>query len=272
MRFLNLRLGSFRAARHRHPQLELTWIEQGEGIRYVGDSAEVFGTGDMVLLGPDLAHTWISAVRQERQPLRAKVIQFEPSVLQAPAVPEMHEALAPLQELLSRGVRVTGLAHARLAAALTHMVDASDLDRVVGLLHILSVLAQQPQDLVPIATATLGGQASAKNTVAARQRRIDRVLEWMRANLAQPIAPHQAAQVAHVTPAAFSRFFRREVGKTFAQYLMQLRCTYACVLLRSTRDPVAEVARHSGFCAVSHFNRQFKQHTGLTPRAYREGQ
>ena len=48
---------------HRHPQIELTWIERGSGVRFVGDDATAFGTGDLVLLGPGLPHLWLCVAR-----------------------------------------------------------------------------------------------------------------------------------------------------------------------------------------------------------------
>ena len=50
-RAIHMVLACFDAARHRHPQAELTWIVQGAGVRFVGDSAAPFEPGDLVLVG-----------------------------------------------------------------------------------------------------------------------------------------------------------------------------------------------------------------------------
>ena len=75
--------------------------------------------------------------------------------------------------------------------------------------------------------------------------------------------------MAHVTPAAFSRYFHREVGKTFTRYLNDVRCSQACVRLRQTAKPVAVVAAECGFATLSHFNRQFRLRHGVAPREFR---
>lgn len=266
LRFLNLSLGAFRAKRHRHPQIELTWIEHGTGVRFVGDSAEAFGPGDMVLLGSDLAHTWISTPVADDRPLRAKVIQFEPAGLQHAPIPEL-QPLIELTRLARRGLRVTAEAHAQAARLLLAMEGASPLERFLGLLQILQALAQHPEDLQPITSAPSSADGG---TDAARKRRIDRVLEWVRAHLDEPLSAHDAAKVAHVTPAAFARFFRREMGKTLADYVNEIRCAQACVLLRSSDEPVNRIAVECGFGAGSNFSRRFRQAVGLTPRAYRK--
>jgi AraC-like DNA-binding protein len=80
---------------------------------------------------------------------------------------------------------------------------------------------------------------------------------------------HDAARVAHVSPAAFSRFFRRETGKTWSDYVNDVRCSEACVALRQSDKPVAHIALDCGYRTLSHFNRAFRARLGVTPSAYR---
>lgn len=72
------------------------------------------------------------------------------------------------------------------------------------------------------------------------------------------------------SPAAFSRFFQRETGKTYTQYVNDLRCAEACVLLREPTLPVATIAADCGFRTSSHFNREFRARMKTTPRAWRQ--
>ena len=74
-----------RAKWHRHPEIELTYVHSGSGTRLVGDSIGSYGDADLVLLGPELPHTWLSDAYRgkayDRHP--AIVVQFHPEFLGA---------------------------------------------------------------------------------------------------------------------------------------------------------------------------------------------
>ena len=60
---------------HYHPEYELTLIIHGKGTRMVGDHHENFESGDLVFIGPDLPHTWMSDRHMEGN-CKVVVIQF----------------------------------------------------------------------------------------------------------------------------------------------------------------------------------------------------
>mgnify|MGYP006178876827 CR=1 FL=1 len=77
------------------------------------------------------------------------------------------------------------------------------------------------------------------------------------------------ARAAGTSVRGLERAFDRDYGLSPRQYLRRLRMQTACQLLVSTRSPLAQVADRCGFADQSHFNRDFKRMTGMTPRAYR---
>jgi AraC-like DNA-binding protein len=104
-----------------------------------------------------------------------------------------------------------------------------------------------------------------------RQKRVDRLLLFIRRHLHRPIQAQEAARRLHVTPGAFSRAFKRLIGKSFSQYVNDLRVAEACLELGRSDRPVAQIATQCGFGTLSNFNRQFRARLGVTPRAYRSG-
>ena len=261
-RLLRFDLDAFRTQRHRHAQLELTWIEAGAGVRFVGDSAEPFEPGDLVLLGPDVPHAWVSSQGGAGRSV-ATVLQFPLALLEQALLPELL-ALRPMAERARLGLRVSGAAHAGITQVLQALPQADALGRLAGLVRVLQQLAAHPQDLHTVATSAMPTTAD-----AGRARRIDRVTDWVHRHLADDLQVQDAARVAHVSPAAFSRFFRRETGKTWSAYVNDVRCSQACVALRQSARPVAHIALDCGYRTLSHFNRVFRARFGVTPSAYR---
>jgi AraC-like DNA-binding protein len=95
------------------------------------------------------------------------------------------------------------------------------------------------------------------------------VLNWVEAHLADDLSVQDAAAVAHVSPAAFGRFFRREVGKSFTTYVNDARCSWAALRLVQGQEPIAHIAQACGFPTLSNFGEQFRRRHGMAPRAWR---
>ena len=268
LRFLRFELDAFRGARHAHRHVELTWIERGFGLRLVGDDASTFEDGDLVLIGPQVPHIWLTTGPRQRPRPAATVLQFEPTWwLQSPW-PELARA-APALELAQRGLRIVGACAQEVTAALVQMRDGDDYARLAGLVTIIGSLARHPHDLKAIAAPPTHDPRIRGDAIDGAPRRVDRVIDWLQRHLAEDLRVDDAARLAHVTPAAFSRWFKREVGKTFTQYLNDLRFGAACVRLRQSDRPVATIAHDCGYATLSHFNRQFRLRAGVTPREFR---
>lgn len=68
----------------------------------------------------------------------------------------------------------------------------------------------------------------------------------------------------------FCKKFKRVTGKTYTDYLNELKIDYSCRLLQSTNLSVIEICFTCGFASVSQFNREFKKRKGVTPVSYRK--
>ena len=137
-----------------------------------------------------------------------------------------------------------------------------------GMIEILGLLIAHPQALQTL--SSVGVVATSVRDTDQTDRRIDRVVRWIHENLSDDLTIEAASAKVHVSPAAFSRFFKRSLGKTFTEYVNDLRCTEAAIQLRKTDKPIANVAQECGFATLSHFNRQFLLRHGQTPRHYRK--
>jgi AraC-like DNA-binding protein len=97
------------------------------------------------------------------------------------------------------------------------------------------------------------------------------VLNWIESHLADELSVESAAAMAHVSPAAFGRFFRREVGKSFTAYVNDARCGWAALRLIQGPEPIVQVAQACGFPTLSNFGEQFRRRYGVAPRDFRAG-
>ncbi len=241
---------------HYHAEYELTWISKGEGQRFVGDHVSEFQPGELVLLGPQLPHTWTS-----RGPGEAVVVQFLDRSLGEGVLerPEMR----PVRTMLHRSQRGLQFDPTAFAARLDAMPQQQPGQRFVSLLSLLYDLSQS-RDVREL--ASMGYRFTPQ---PGDDQRIDRVCQYVHKQLHETIEQKEAARLAHLTPSAFSRFFRRATGHRFVDYVCQRRIAEACRLLAETDQPITTISFDVGFATLSNFNRRFRHLQGMSPRQYR---
>jgi AraC-like DNA-binding protein len=101
------------------------------------------------------------------------------------------------------------------------------------------------------------------------QSRIDAVCRHINEHFTEGLTQPDVARVAHLSVPAFSRFFKRSMGRTFTDYVNELRIGSACRALIETDKSVAEICYASGFENLSNFNRRFLALKKMSPREFR---
>ena len=249
---------------HFHPEYELTLILESSGARFVGDSNEPYDAGDLVLLGSNLPHTWLSDPSSPKGARhKAIVIHFAGDFLgeDFSASPEM-KGVSQLLKSAARGLHFESRKRDEAAAAMLRMKKQDGLERLLGLLGVL-------QGLTRGGGRKLASPAFVPSNRELDLRRIDRVCTFINEHYHRRLSQPEAANVAGMTPQAFSRFFRKTVGKTFVDYLAELRVSQACRLLLETDISVVEVSLRSGFNNLSNCNRRFRRLRSQSPRRFR---
>ncbi len=251
---------AFRYPWHQHPEIELTWILKGSGLRYVGDSVEPFHAGDFCLLGSNLPHTWLTPENHQGAMVRSLVVQFDPEgwgeILHLPE-------FTRITDLLERAAH--GLWFERSVAEKTRRKmfrPLTSLRRFTALLEILEELGHSSAR-----SLSLGRWVRGRNK--AKDSRRDTVFAYLSKNADGPVSQAEAARLVRLSPAAFSRFFRRTVGKTFQAYLTDLRLSEACRQLLASKRTISEIAFGAGFGNLSNFNRAFRLARGMSPGEFR---
>lgn len=248
---------------HHHPELELTLTLNSVGQRFVGDHVGSYGHGDLVLVGPNLPHTWASRDKVEAgAPHVALVLWFEQEWLEAMIAGSVE--LKPLRELITRSA--TGLAFPletglALQGEFEGIFAMPPMQRLLGLVSILSRLSvdDRAQPLSSVAPRATDGSRS----------RLDRVLTHLHQHYAEPVALPALAEIAALSVSGLHRLFTRHTRTSISTYVTGLRIGDACSRLSSTDQPIQHVADAVGYASLANFNRQFKALRGMTPREYR---
>ena len=101
-------------------------------------------------------------------------------------------------------------------------------------------------------------------------RHLLRAKDLIDARYREPLDVAALARAAHLSPAHFSREFRRAFGETPHQYLLTRRLERAAALLRNTDYAVADICLKVGLRSVGSFTTSFGRVFGLSPTAYRD--
>jgi transcriptional regulator GlxA family with amidase domain len=94
-------------------------------------------------------------------------------------------------------------------------------------------------------------------------------IEMMEANVEEPLDQEMLARYVGLSRRQLERLFRKHLGRTPAQYYLELRLERARHLLYQTTMPIMNVAFATGFVSASHFSTCYRQLYGKTPRAER---
>lgn len=232
---------------HYHPEIELCYVHRGAGTRMVGDSVREFSAGDLVLLGSNLPHTWMSQPYANEAPdnMQVYVIQFLPALLPQPLLdlPEF-AAIADLLRRASRGLAFR--TSTPYATRFKQLSEAGGAGKFAELLHILADLAMEPD------TESLASQNHSPVLSQQNEKRMQAVFSFIHAHFAEEITLGQIADIACMNTASFCRYFRKTTGQTLTGYINDLRIGRACQLLVETQQSITAIAQVVGFNSFPH--------------------
>lgn len=251
---------------HFHEEFELVLIIQGSGTRFVGDNIERFDVGDLVLIGNNVPHMWLSDEEyfEKDSPLvvEAIAVHFKREFLGAAffAIPEMRQ----ISNLLDRAAR--GLKFLAIDAATFEKVKNLDtVDASAKIISLIDILDRLSKWNNVSSLSSSGFISTYHNT---ENKRLDFMYAYIFENFKKPISSSVVAEAIGMNKSAFSRFFKENHKKSFTKYLNEIRVGYACKLLIEGNESVTSIAYLSGYNNISNFNRQFKAIKGQSPTEY----
>lgn len=246
---------------HYHPEFELTLIVKGNGMRLVGDSYLPFQAGDLVLLGSGIPHTWESDANSNETVI-AVVIQFSEDFITNFMNSEAFYKIKKILQTSVRGLCFPKSSAMEIEQQMMTITAEKGVKQITALLNVLNELAYEKYET--LASAFYSPKNSKEN-----ETRINLVFNYIKQNAASTILLEQAAASVHLTSGAFCKFFKRMTGKTFSDYVNEIRIGNACNLITQTDKTIAQIAIESGFENQTYFNRVFLKKKNCTPKQFR---
>jgi AraC-like DNA-binding protein len=254
---------------HYHPELELHHVIKGEGIRFIGDNISNFSSGDIILLGQNLPHTWRCREEyfKEHSNLTAEaiIIHFMPDCLGKDflCLPETSR-ISQLFELAKKGIKIRGETRTSISKLMYSLLKADDLERITLLLSIFKILAET-KEFKLIASAHAFYQTNEEH-----MDRTNKICTYALKNYNKKISLEEAAKISNLSVTSFCRYFKQMTKKTFYDFVIEIRISHACRLLVSDLLPIEVIGFECGFNNVANFYRHFKRVTGKTPMEYKK--
>ncbi len=254
---------------HYHPELELHYVVKGEGVRFIGDNINNFTSGELILLGENLPHTWRcnEEYYQDNANLdvEAIVIQFLPDCLGKDFINLPECFLLPrLFERAKKGMVIEGETKEKLIVLLTKAPYVSEIDKLIILLNILKVLAET-NEYSEITSAHAFYKSSESDSI-----RLNKICNYTLSNYKRDISLQEIADLSNLSITSFCRYFKLMTKKTYYDFLIEIRVSHACKMLIEDKKPTEIICFECGFNNVSNFYRHFKKVTQTTPMEYKK--
>lgn len=248
---------------HQHPETQLSLILNGRGTLFCGNTIVPFEPYSLVCIHGGQPHLFRSDPDSDGFSERISVFFLESWLS---AIIKMTPELNSLQKLFDQ--KGTGWIIADLDLSLIHPIDRLlqlvDVEKIQGFIEIMRRLSRAK-------ISHLGDSTLAPSYNRDDSDRMSRIVEYTMNNYKQAIYLEEVADKIALTPSSFCKYFKKRTGKSYFQFLNEIRCESARnLLVQDLEMSMPQVAESSGFNSIANFNRQFKKYQGMSPRDYRQ--
>ena len=252
---------------HNHEVFELNFVEHASGVRrIVGDSNEVIDDYDLVLItSPDLEHVWEQNTCVSDD-IREITVQFYLDMSDDGFL--SRNPFYSLRKMLKEARKGLAFPMSAIMRVYRQLDTLSSVkDGFYAVMQFMTILYELSRCE---GARTLATSSYAKVEVESDSRRVLKVKNYIAKNYMDEIRLNTLADIAGMSPSAFSRFFKLHTGRNLSEYIIEMRLGYASRMLVDTAKSVAEISFQSGFNNLSNFNRIFKKKKGCSPSEFRE--
>lgn len=252
-------------ALHFHNGIEIGICHEGSGVFFIDNRIIPFGPGDVSVIFPDQPHI---AQSPNENPSRWSFLTVDAERLFCDMGADQFRRV---QAAVNGGHCLSGI----LSGG-----EYKEISSLVGI--IFKELEEQRSDyklsvkglmlaLMLMVARLSGGEESGPDIAAAEDiMLLSPAVNHISARYGEEITVPQLAKLCNLSVTHFRRLFKRTMGRSPSEYLLEVRMRMARSLLKSTNISVSEVALSIGCGSISSFNRHFRQNCGSSPREYRK--
>jgi AraC-like DNA-binding protein len=250
---------------HQHSEIQIMWIEEGEGTLIAGDYIGRFAPNDLFLLGSGQPHVFRSDKNyfQPRSKLKSRAISIYFSENYLGSSFWQLEEMKSIKKFISRtsrGMQFVGRSKEEMASVIYLLKDAKGIDKLVLFLTLIKKLAESRGRFLAV---TPSG-----NFKSEEGKRMNDILQFTFRESHRKIYLNEVADISHLSVEAFCRYFKLHTQKTYTVFLNEVRVSNACRLLINKDLTMQDICYQSGFHNLSNFNRVFKSVVGVPPSKY----
>ncbi|MFT3704488.1 MAG: AraC family transcriptional regulator [Agriterribacter sp.] len=253
---------------HRHTEVQLTWIQKGEGTLIVENNMHPFWTNDIYWLGGNQPHVFKSDPAyfspKSRKTIQTYSIYFNPFGTLSPLF-ALHEfkKMKSFMERVQSGFKLPEAFVGEASSWMLKIQNSKGVEQFMNFVELLNFL-QSINDLQPLVSGTRLPQVNEQEGI-----RIGSIYDYIMKHFDDEITLEAIAKHANMTPQAFCRYFKKHTRLTFVSFLNEVRINEACKKLADgSYDSISTIAYHCGFNSIANFNRVFRSVTGKSPREY----
>lgn len=252
---------------HYHEELELIYIKEGEGTRFIGDKINSFTHGDVLLLGSNLPHYWrfeSEYFQEDSKVPEVYVVHFKANFLgEAFLEAAENRGLKKLLENAKRGLTIKGKQLKSIVSLFSKLIEKEGQQRLLTFLQMLTEITESNTQAI----ASIGFNYDLNTK---EQERMQAVYTYTLNNYKRKITLDEIAEVAKMSTHSFCKFFKSRSKKNYTDFVNEIRIGHACKLLMENKLMISQICFESGFNNFSSFHKCFKQFTSDSPLQYQK--
>ena len=247
---------------HYHKEIQISYIIKGEGKLIVGNSIHTFKAGEIYAIGSNIPHLFQSKKNDYQSHMISIFFSRTSFGEEFFGIPEMQK-IKPFFDRIKFGLSL----YDKNKTYKNHFLKLHSEHRFqlfISLLFILKILSEASVQL-------LNNQLYQKSLSSHHGERLQLIFDYVINNFQNEIRLNTVANMVHMSPNAFCRFFKQRSNKSFFTFITEVRVAHACQLLAENRDYyITDIAQKSGFNTISNFNKHFKSIKGVNPSEYQK--